>query len=205
MLVKIRSYGALTSAFLITLSTGSALATGAAQAADATCDCPPKVVHHTTAARPAPARTVRKTNADAEAYAQSFYDYNAARPVSEVVVHRQQASLQEQPWQVAPNDASIRFNTSDVGMAPPPRQPIALNDNDEWNGGVGYTMGARPGDGGGYGGQVHLYTGAVGQNGPTYNSYDGSFSTGGFAEGSHNTEVSPIFNNTVPTGPRPGY
>ena len=101
--MKIRSYGALTSAFLITLSTG------AAQAADATCDCPPKVVHHTTAARPAPARAVRR-NADAEAYAQSFYDYNSAGVVSEVVAQRLESSLPpEQPWQVAPNDAKIRF------------------------------------------------------------------------------------------------
>ena len=196
--MKIRSYGALTSAFLITLSTG------AAKAADATCDCPPKVVHH-AAARPAPARAVRR-NADAEAYAQSFYDYNSASVVSEVIARRLESSLPpEQPWKVAPDDARIRFQPTDVGMAPPEGQPIALNDNDQWNGGVGYTMGAHPGDGGGYGGQVHLYTGAVGQNGPTYNDYNNSFSTGGFAQGPHGTETSGIWSGTPPTGPRPGY
>ena len=97
------------------------------------------------------------------------------------------------------------FRPYDVGMAPAPRQAVALNDNDAFNGGVGYTMGAHPGDGGGYGGQVHLYTGAVGQNGPTYNDYNNSFSTGGFSQGAYGTEVSPIFTGTTPTGPRPGY
>lgn len=196
--MKIRSYGALTSAFLITLTAG------AAEAATATCDCPPKVVHH-AAARPAPARTVRR-NADAEAYAQSFYDYNSASVVSEIVARRLESSLPpEQPWQEAPNDAKIRFHAYDTGMAAPQRQPVALNDNEQFEGGVGYTMGARPGDGGGYGGQVHLYTGGVGDNGPTYNNYPNSFSTGGFAEGSHGTQVSPIFSGMAPTGPRPGY
>ena len=201
--MKIRSYGALTSAFLITLSAG------AAQAADASCDCPPKVVHHAAAARPAPARAVRR-NADAEAYAQSFYDYNSASAVSEVIARRLENSLppeqyQQQSWQEAPNDARIRFQAYDPRMAAAQGQPIALNDNEQWDGGVGYTMGARPGEGGGYGGQLHLYDGGVGDNGPTYNNYNNSFSTGGFAQGSHGTERSPIWSNTTPTGPRPGY
>jgi hypothetical protein len=156
--MKIRHYGALTSAFLITL-------TGAAQASDAACP-PPKAAHH-VAARPAPARR----NADAEAYAKSFYDYHSARPVSEVLVRR----VAEQPadWQEAPNDARIRFQPADVGMVyGPPGQAVAINDND-FRGGVGDTEGGYN-NGGGYGGQVILATPNA-ENGPNYNSYGESF------------------------------
>jgi hypothetical protein len=175
--VKIRTYGALTSAFLITL------AASPVQAADVSCECPPKVVHQ-TAARPAPARAVRK-HADAE-YANAYYDYHSANVVSEVLVHR--ASQQAEPWRVAPNDANIRFHEYDTGVAygPRPRQQVALNDN-EFTGGVGNDYAdPRYGGGGGYQdgyGQVHFYDGGVGENGPTYNSYGQSF--GGPGQGGY--------------------
>jgi len=160
--MKIRHYGALTSAFLITLSTG------AAQASDAACP-PTRAVHH-TAARPAPARVVRR-NADAEKYAQSFYDYHSASAVSEVLVRRV-AVQRESSWQEAPNDARIRFQPTNVGMVYVPRQSVAINDND-FNGGVGDTQGGG-GGGGGYGGQVILATPNA-ENGPNYNAYGDSF------------------------------
>ncbi len=54
-------------------------------------------------------------------------------------------------------------------------------------------------------GQMHYYTGGVGENGPSYNSYDESFSTGGFAQGAHGTERSSIWHGYTPAGPKSGY
>jgi hypothetical protein len=164
--MKMRPYGALTSAFLLTLTTG------AAQASDCCpCRCPPKAVHH-AAARPAP---VRIRHADADEYARSFYDYHSSSSVSEVVSDYGDRS----EWEVAPDDARIRFRPYRIHKAR--IYGYGVNDND-FRGGVGESENAEIGGGYGFmGGQTAFY-GEAGQNGPTYNSYGESFSAGAGAE-----------------------
>jgi hypothetical protein len=185
--MKMRPYGALTSAFLITLTTGAAQASTCCP-----CSCPPKAVHH-AAQRPAPARI---RNADAEEYAQSFYDYQSSSSVTEVVPEYQERSedymdrseySDRGAWQVAPDNARIRFRPYRIQKAR--IYGYVVNDNDvygsegdefrggDFRGGVGETGDAEIGGYGFVGGQTAFY-GEAGVNGPTYNSYGESFSAG---------------------------
>jgi hypothetical protein len=187
--VKIRYYGALTSAFLLSLSTG------AVEASD--CGCPPKAVHHTTVhhavARPAPVPEIHET-ADAE-YAQSYYDYHSSSTVTEAREsresdedfaphHRQWARGAHGHWVVAPDDARIRFHSYVYDVAPP-QGVYPMNDND-FTGGVGggYSEAYADSYSGGYRdgyGQMHF---GPGQNGPA--GYGGNF--GGFSQGDYGAE-----------------
>lgn len=99
-MVKVRSYGALM---------GALLTVTAVEAADAATPPPPKpatVVHRAPAVHPSNA---------GEAYAQSFYNYRSASRVTEEFVRHAPAGAPLAPlarndgWQVAPNDAHIRF------------------------------------------------------------------------------------------------
>jgi hypothetical protein len=180
--VKVRTYGALMGALLTISSVEAAEA--------ATCDCiakPPK--HHAVTLRHAPAHIVHHVSgADAE-YAQSYYNYNSSSQVGEVFVRNEPAPppmMRQESWQVAPNDAHIRFYHDErvvygpsVYPAPypqsyypqpayppayyyPPAPGVSL-DNNGWGGGVGYGMAdGGGGGGGGYGGQAFLYTGQSG-------------------------------------------
>jgi hypothetical protein len=176
--VKVRTYGALMGALLTISSVEAAEA--------ATCDCiaaPPQ--HHVTL-RHAPAHIVHHVRgADAE-YAQSYYNYNSSSHVGDVFVRSEPAPvMQDEGWQMAPNDAHIRFYHDErvvygPGVYPQPYYPppqsyppayyyppapgVSL-DNKGWDGGVGYGM--ADGGGGGYGGQAFIYGGqAGGQNEP---------------------------------------
>jgi hypothetical protein len=186
--VKVLTYGALMGA-LLTISSVEA-----AQAAD--CECIVKPRHHAVTVRHAPAHIIHHASgADAE-YAQSYYNYNSTSHVGEIFVHNEAAPVMYGPapilyegWQVAPNDAHIRFYHDDrvvygpgVYPAPPPPPvyyqqsyygppayyyppaPGVALDNNGWGGGVGYGMadGGGGGGGGGYGGQAFLYTGQGG-------------------------------------------
>ena len=179
--VKVRTYGALMGALLTISSVEAAEA--------ATCDCivkPPK--HHAVTLRHAPAHIVHHASgADAE-YAQSYYNYNSSSRIGEVFVRSAPAPvMQQQNWQVAPNDAHIRFYHDErVVYGPavypqpyysqpapqpyypppayyyPPAPGVSLDDKG-WGGGVGYGMAdGGGGGGGGYGGQAFLYTGQSG-------------------------------------------
>jgi hypothetical protein len=197
--MKMRPYGALTSAFLITLTTGAAQASTCCP-----CNCPPKAVHH-AAQRPAPARI---RNADAEEYAQSFYDYQSSSSVTEVVPQNRERGEDYEDrddyayrseysdrgaWHVAPDNARIRFRPYTITKAR--IYGYVVNDNDvyggdaygdyqggeirggDFRGGVGDAGDAEIG---GYGfatGQPTFY-GEAGMNGPTYNNYGESFSAG---------------------------
>jgi hypothetical protein len=172
--VKVATYGALMGALLAI----SAVET--AEAADCTyvCKAPPhvKAVHH------APARMIRRS---AEAsYAQSFYDYRSSSHVGEVFVRTLPAPIAMIPndgFQVAPNDAHIRFVREEkvvyvpVAAYPQPYPPayypqplpgVSLDErqfNIGGGGGVGY---AAEGGGGGGGGGGFIYSGQTEQDVP---------------------------------------
>ena len=176
--MKVRTYGALMGALLTISSVEAAEA--------ATCDCiakPPQ--HRAVTLRHAPAHIVHHASgADAE-YAQSYYNYNSSSHVGEVFVRSEPAPvMHDQGWQMAPNDAHIRFYHDErvvygPGVYPQPyyQQPapqpyyppayyypaapgVSLEDKG-WGGGVGYGM-ADGGGGGGGGGQAFLYGGQTG-------------------------------------------
>jgi hypothetical protein len=168
--VKVRTYGALM---------GALLAISSVEPAEAvTCDCFAKPPHHAVTLRHAPAHIVRHVRgADAE-YAQSYYNYNSSSRVSEVFVRSEPAPvMRDEGWQMAPDDAHIRFYHDErvvygPGVYPQPyyRQPVPQPyyppapgvslDNKGWDGGVGYD-GTADGGGGGYG-QAFLYGGQAG-------------------------------------------
>jgi len=178
--VKVRTYGALMGALLTISSVEAAEA--------ATCDCIVKPPKHVVTLRHAPAHIVHHASgADAE-YAQSYYNYNSSSRIGEVFVRSQPAPMmQQQNWQVAPNDAHIRFYHDErvvygPSVYPPPYYsqpapqpyyppqayyyppaPGVSVDDKGWGGGVGYGMAdGGGGGGGGYGGQAFLYTGQSG-------------------------------------------
>ena len=175
--MKVRTYGALMGALLTISSVEAAEA--------ATCDCiakPPQ--HRAVTLRHAPAHIVHHASgADAE-YAQSYYNYNSSSHVGEVFVRSEPAPvMHDEGWQLAPNDAHIRFYHDErvvygPGVYPQPyyQQPapqpyyppayyypaapgVSLEDKG-WGGGVGYGM--ADGGGGGGGGQAFLYGGQTG-------------------------------------------
>lgn len=99
----------------------------------------------------------------------SFYDYNAAKPVSEHLIGADVLARRDDGWRAAPNDARLGFfRGRRAGYAPmiypyPPSgsyysRPGVELDQQGFNGGVG---GMEAG-GGGYGGQAYLYSGQGG-------------------------------------------
>jgi hypothetical protein len=141
------------------------------------CTCVKPAAAPTIRARPR-MRAVHARPARGQAYAERFYNYWAAEPVSMVGWHG--------PWRVAPNDwvAPADYAGGDSGDAyaagaaygPPPAyaEEAGLHiDRGGWSGGVGNFDGG--GGGGGGMGQAIIAQGGGGLNGPTYNDYNQSF------------------------------
>ena len=128
---------------------------------------------HTRAA----VRGQRARHPRGQAYAESFYNYWAAAPVSMVGWHGE--------WRQAPDDwvapADYAAGDSSGGYAaggsygpPPYGEEAGLRiDRGGWSGGVGNFDGG--GGGGGGMGQAIIAQGGGGLNGPTYNDYNQSF------------------------------
>lgn len=140
------------------------------------CNC----VQPRAEARPAPRRVAMRASnrieGRGEAYAERFYNYRAAAPVSMVEWHGE--------WRQAPNDwvAPGGYAGQAGGYAegygpepygPPPEADGLHIDRGGWSGGVG-NFDAGGGGGGGMG-QAIIAQGGGGLNGPTYNDYGQSF------------------------------
>lgn len=155
------------------------------------CDCVCKPV-----ARHAPARM--SSDAGAE-YAQSYYDYRSASAVREVTV-----ISQAQPWVEAPHDGNIGgYQDGSYGGGYGGQQVLGRVDAN-CGGGVGYNQ-ADQGYMDSYG-QVHFATAGNGQNGPTYNTYDQSFSNMPGPQGGYGpTRFNPWHGYNFQNGPSNGY
>jgi hypothetical protein len=157
-----------TAAMVVAIAGGSsALAAGK----ETSCTCAP------ARAAPVAARAAQR-QAHSQAYAERFYNYWKASPVSMTGWHGE--------WRQAPDDWIVPAayaggydeGAYDEGATygPPPgygEQPGLSIDRGGWSGGVG-GFAAGGGGGGGFG-QAIIAQGGGGLNGPTYNDYNQSF------------------------------
>jgi hypothetical protein len=168
----------LTAAMVIAIPASSLANTGANTGQ---CTCAKPAIQASTKIRARKARPARAAvhRPRGQAYAERFYNYWSAAPVSMTGWHGE--------WRQAPDDwvapaayASDAYDgggyAGEGGYGPPPGygEEAGLHiDRGGWSGGVGNFDGG--GGGGGGMGQAIIAQGGGGLNGPTYNDYNQSF------------------------------